>query len=204
MASCFSFSSSSFRYWMVSARSCFASSRWASRASAFSARVGSCCCAASAAASAAAFATCASVRLAVRSATSARRVSRRAPLALLSLVSRRSSASSSASSAASFSPAAAIDRATARWRSSAAAASVLSCSPAAMSACKAAALSSLRAMSFSSTAMRLSLPESSSVMLRISPFRRSTAMVSCCACIRIFSASASAALASRSNRSYSA
>ena len=83
-------------------------------------------------------------------------------LALFSLVSRRSSASSSASSAASFSPAAAIDRATARWRSSAAAASVLSCSPAAMSACKAAALSSLRTMSFSSTAIRLSLPFSSS------------------------------------------
>ena len=89
-------------------------------------------------------------------------------------------------------------------RLAAAAASVLSCSPAAMSSRSAAALSSLRAMSFSSTAMRLSLPESSSVMLRISPFRRSTAMVSCCACIRIFSASASAALASRSNRSYSA
>ena len=40
-----------------------------------------------------------------------------------------------------------------------------------------------------------------SVMLRISPFRRSTVMVSCCACIRISSASASAALVSRSNRS---
>ena len=199
--SCCSFSASVVRYRTVSSRSCFASSRWTASTSAASSNAGRRLKAVSAAASAAAFATCASVCRAVRAATSPRRVSRRAPLWSFSRVRRTSSSFRASSSAASFRPASSMLFATARWRSSAAAASVLSCCPAAISARRSAALSSLRAISFSSTAIRLSLPLICSVMLRISPFRRSTAMVSCCACIRISSASLSAALVWRSNRS---
>ena len=200
-ASCFSFSSSIRRYLMVSSRSCFASSRWAVLSCTLCSRAGRRWRAVSPAASAAACATCASVRRAVRPASSAFRVSLRAPLALLASVRRAISAFSASISAASFSPSASMVFATARWRCKAACASVLSCSPALISSCRDAALSSLRRMSFSSTAIRLSDPLICSVMLRISPFRRSTATVSCCACIRISSASCSAAFVSRSKRS---
>ena len=198
LPSCFSFSSSVWRYFTVSARSCLVSSSCAAASRALCSSAGRRCRAVS---PAAACATCASVRFAVWSASSARRLSLRAPLAVLASASRASSAFSASISAASFSPAASMVFATARWRCKAASASAVSCCPAAISCCKEAALSSLRRMSFSSTAMRLSEPLICWVMLRISPFRRSTATVSCCACIRISSASCSAALVSRSKRS---
>ena len=201
LPSCFSFSSSVWRYFTVSARSCLVSSSCAAASRALCSSAGRRCRAVSPAASAAACATCASVRFAVRSASSVRRLSLRAPLAVLASASRASSAFSALISAASFSPAASMVFATARWRCKAASASAVSCCPAAISCCREAALSPLRRMSFSSTAMRLSEPLICWVMLRISPFRRSTATVSCCACIRISSASCSAALVSRSKRS---
>ena len=188
MPSCFLFSSSVCRYFTVSARSCLVSSSCAAASRALCSSAGRRCRAVSPAASAAACATCASVRFAVRSASSARRLSLRAPLAVLASASRASSSFSASISAASFSPAASMVFATARWRCKAASASAVSCCPAAISCCKEAA-------------MRLSEPLICWVMLRISPFRRSTATVSCCACIRISSASCSAALVSRSKRS---
>ena len=127
LASCVSFSASIVRYFTVSARSCLASSRWAVSAPAASSSAGRRLFAVSAEASAAALATCASVRRAVSAVISVRRLSFRAPLRSLSWVRRSSALFSAASSAASCCPAASMEAATARWRSNAAAASVLSC-----------------------------------------------------------------------------
>lgn len=104
-----------------------ASSLWAVSAPAASSSAGRRLFAVSAAASAAALATCASVRRAVSAVISVRRLSFRAPLRSLSWVRRSSASFSAASSAASCCPAASMEAATARWRSNAAAASVLSC-----------------------------------------------------------------------------
>ena len=189
LASCRSLPASISRYLRVSARFACSSARRACSASAPARTSGRRPRADPAAARAAASCTRAAVSRLVAPARSARSSACRALAASVRLCSWASWPSSASISAARAAAWRSISAAAAFWRSISAAAASRSVWPWASSSCRVRALWRAWSRSFSSTAMRLSLPLISAVILRISPFRRSISTVRRCACIRISSAS---------------